>query len=80
MKGNAIDTKIVSELISGDVLILGDGTKATVTSLKELGIVQTPSGKALSVHWKTEAGDDGRQAVDPDAEVRVEVSDRELKK
>ena len=64
-------TKMVSDLIPGDVLILKDETRAIVISSRRSGIFETPYGNAFEIEWKNEAGEDGRQLAPPDGEVRV---------
>ena len=65
-------SKLVRDLIPGDVLILENDKRATVKSSHRSGIFETPSGIAYEVYWTTEYGEDGYQLAPPDTEVRVE--------
>ena len=66
-----IHSKKVSDLQRGDVLILDDETRATVTSASRSGIFETPGDVAYEVCWRAESGEDERQLAPSRAEVRV---------
>lgn len=67
--------KLVRDLVGGDVLILDNHERATVTSSSRSGIFETPGGVAYEVYWRTESGEDARQLAPWDAKVRVEGSE-----
>lgn len=66
-------TKLVKDLERGDLLILDNGERATVSYAVRSGIIEMSSGgSAFEVRWRTESGEKRGQFAPPNAAVRVE--------